>query len=281
MITNYSDLNNNFIQELEDFTENEMFKLYYLYVEIQRINSGNSRLLKAFTVNDELCKIVGVVSENVFYLYAKSWNEKHLELISKIANLKNCPKGFEFFGTEKFMNDLFDFSGYGLNVIKNRSLYKIDKHNFSEFKGEEIVEKPSINNTIEITHLYQDYYVEEYNGKVIKDFNDTKEKVIDLIKGDAILVSKSDGLITGFCTTMFKGTDLPMIGTIFIDNESRNKGVGKRLASFVTKDLLRFSDKAFLMTTKEHIASNKMFKSLGYNKIYEQTNGTITVGNNI
>lgn len=281
MITNYSDFDNNFIQELEDFTESEMFKLYYLYVEIQRINSGNSRLLKAFTINDELCKIVGVVSQNAFYLYAKNWNKKHLELVSKIANLKSCPEGFEFFGTEKFINEFFDFNGYGLNVIKNRSLYKIDKPNFNEFQGEIVIEKPSINNTIEITHLYQEYYVEEYDGKVIKEFNDTKEKVIDLIKGDAISVSKSDGLITGFCTTMFKGTDLPMIGTIFINPENRKKGIGRRLASFVTKDLLTFSDKAFLMTTKEHVASNKMFKSLGYNKIYEQTNGTITVGNNV
>lgn len=281
MITNYTDLNNNFIKELEDFTENEMFKLYYLYVEINRVNSGNSTLLKAFTINDNLCKVIGVVTNNAYYLYAQNWDNKQLEQVSKISNLKNCPEGFEFFGTEKFINKLFEFDGFKLTVIKNRSLYKIDKTNYTEFQNNTTIEKPLIDNTIEITHLYQEYYMEEYSGKVIKEFNDTQEKVIDLIKGDCILVSKVDGLITGFCTTMFKGTDLPMIGTIFIDFEQRNKGIGKSLASFVTKDLLTFSYSVFLMTTKENIPSNKMFESLGYNKIYEQTNGTITMGNNV
>ncbi|MBU2902931.1 GNAT family N-acetyltransferase [Maribacter dokdonensis] len=281
MITNYTDLNNNFIQELEQFTENEMFKLYYLYVEINRVNTGNSRLLKAFTINDGLCKVIGLITDNAFYLYAKDWNKKHLELVSKIANLKSCPEGFEFFGTNSFINELFKFDGYQLNVIKNRFLYKIDKPDYTEFDNNATIEKPLVDNTIEITHLYQEYYVEEYSGKVLKEFNDTKEKVIDLIKGNSILVIKVDGIIVGFRTIMFKGTDLQMIGTIFIDLEQRNKKLGKSLASYVTKDLLISSNSVFLMTTKENIPSNKMFESIGYNKIYEQTNGRITVGNTV
>ncbi|WP_182250255.1 GNAT family N-acetyltransferase [Cellulophaga baltica] len=195
--------------------------------------------------------------------------------------MKSCPEGFEFFGTNSFINELFKFDGYKLNVIKNRILYKIDKNDYTEFDNNATIEKPLVDNTIEITHLYQEYYVEEYSGKVVKEFNDTKEKVIDLIKGNSILVIKVDGIIVGFCTIMFKGTDLQMIGTIFIDLEKRNRKLGKSLASYVTKDLLTSSNSVFLMTTKENIPSNKMFESIGYNKIYEQTNGRITVGNRV
>jgi N-acetylglutamate synthase-like GNAT family acetyltransferase len=249
MITNYSVLDENFVSEIEDFSENEIFKLYYLYAAIQDVNSGKVKLLKAYSIKEKAFSAIGVVTNKAYYLYGKNWKEENIEQISKISNLKNCPENFEFFGTEKFINELFKFDGKELNVIKNRSLYKINRNNFTEFQDNINIRDATNDDTIGITHLYQEYYAEEYNGMVLKDFNVTKEKVIDLIKNKSIIISEINELITGFCTTIYKGTDLSMVGTIFVDSEERNKGIGISLANYATKDLLRFSDKVFLMTT--------------------------------
>ena len=166
-------------------------------------------------------------------------------------------------------------------MFKNRSFYKLSKQKKSGFENKNEIHSPLIDDTIEITHLYQQYYVEEYDGQNNKEFNETKEKIIELIKENNIVVSRNQDEITGFCTFMHKETDSPMIGTVFVSSEFRNNGIGKSLIDYVSKDLLKSSDFVYLMTTKENIESNKMVKSVGYEKVYDHTSRIITVGNNV
>ena len=280
-ITNYKNLDNNFIKEIEEFTEGEFFQLFYLFAEVNNVNYGSSKLNKAFILKDGKCQIIGLITDNAYYLFAKNWKKTQLEKISKISNLQNCPEDFQFLGTEKFIKELFILNSLELDVIKNRSFYKIEKSKLNEFKNENEIEKALISDTIEITHLYQQYYVEEYNGTSNKEFNDTKENVIKLIESNSILISKKNEMIMGFCTSMHKGTENPMIGTVFVNPEYRNIGIGKSLVHFTTRDLLKSANVVLLMTTKENIQSNKMVEKLGYFKIYDHTNGTITVGNTV
>lgn len=281
MITDYKILDNNFIREIEEFTDGELFQLFYLFTGVNMVNYGRLELKNAFILDDGKCKIIGVLTESSFYLYGKNWNKNTLEKITKKINFNTFPKGFFFLGNEQFISELFDFAEVKLEVFKNRSFYKLRKQENFEFENNNEIHSPSINDTIEITHLYQQYYVEEYNGQNNKEFNDTKEKVMELIKEDNIVVSRNQDEITGFCTFMHKGTDSPMIGTVFVNSEFRNNGIGKSLIDFVSKDLLKSSNFVYLMTTKESIESNKMVESVGYEKVYDHTSRIITVGNTV
>ncbi|WP_298999066.1 GNAT family N-acetyltransferase [uncultured Tenacibaculum sp.] len=281
MITDYKILDNNFIRKIEEFTNGELFQLFYLFTGVNMVNYGSLKLKNAFILDDGKSEIIGVLTESSFYLYGKNWNKSTLEKITKKINFKSFPEGFFFLGNERFISDLFDFAKIKLEVFKNRSFYKLSKQENSGFENKNEIDSPSINETIEITHLYQQYYVEEYNGQNNKEFNETKEKVMELIKEENIVVSRNQDEITGFCTFMHKETDSPMIGTVFVSSEFRNNGIGKSLIDFVSKDLLKSSDFVYLMTTKENIESNKMVESVGYKKVYDHTSRIITVGNTV
>lgn len=281
MITDYKILDNNFIKKIEEFTDGELFQLFYLFTGVNMVNYGNLKLKNAFILDEGKCKIIGVLTESTFYLYGKNWNKNTLEKITKKINLKTFPEGFFFLGNEQFISELFDFAKIELKVFKNRSFYKLSKQKKSGFENKNEIHSPLIDKTIEITHLYQQYYVEEYDGQNNKEFNETKEKIIELIKKNNIVVSRSQNEITGFCTFMHKETDSPMIGTVFVSSEFRNNGIGKSLIDYVSKDLLKSSDFVYLMTTKENIESNKMVESVGYEKVYDHTSRIITVGNNV
>jgi hypothetical protein len=123
-ITNYKNLDNNFIKEIEDFTEGEFFQLFYLFSEVNDVNYGSTKLINAYILKDGKCQIIGLITNNAYFLFAKNWKKTQLEKISKISNLQNCPKNFQFLGTEKFIKELFVLNGLELDVIKNRSFYK-------------------------------------------------------------------------------------------------------------------------------------------------------------
>jgi predicted GNAT family acetyltransferase len=221
------------------------------------------------------CMVIGFQIGNTFYLYGKNWSEIDLEVIRNRINVEAFSEGFRFAGTLSLITDIFAQTEVRTSVFKNRIFYKITERLPGELTNSDLITRPTENDIEELAKLYQEYFKEEYKGLNDKKIEETLESIRSMISEKEIYISKNYNGITGLCTTMYSKSDQPMIGTVFVKDKYRGKGIGKALVGFVTQKLLSTAKLCYLMTEKENIAANKVMNSVGYLKIYEHTERVI------
>jgi predicted GNAT family acetyltransferase len=129
------------------------------------------------------------------------------------------------------------------------------------------IELASVDDLDELVLMFQDYYIEEYNGERNKSEEYLTPTITSFIQNESLYVIKKEQVITTFCSILN-----PDIGIIFTKPDYRNLGLGRRLLGFCTKILYDVNDVVYLMTDKHNPASNKVCEKIGYDLIYLHTN---------
>lgn len=269
IIEEFDFLDDNFIGQMNDFAKSEPFQLFYLYNAVNMVNHEGTNFYDAFVLTNNTCKIISLCIDSGYYFYGKNWTETEIELIRKRINFETFPNGFHFVGTTDLVNRLFEDTEIQTVDFKDRYFYKIDLNPTID-DSSYVITEPNKNDIEKLGKITQKSHREEYKELSIKTLEEFVDQVQELISKSNIFINKNDNEITGFCTVMYTESDSPMIGTLYIKEEYRNKGIGKVLLSFATKKLMKEKANAcYLVTEKNNISANKVIESVGYKKIYE------------
>lgn len=278
MFTNYTEeLNSSFVIEIQNLNGFRTLDFYYIIEAYGRIMSGYTEYYDAWIYNTEESWCVGLWISGNYLFNSQNLNESDLQLINERINFNLFNQdGFHFAGNTSLIDSLAEINeSFSLEKFKERYFYVAKKIDFES----EIDAKISLLTEDEIEEsaiLYQQYYVEEYNGKNNKSIEEVISNINSLISRGLIYKLKAENQIIGFCTKMSFLSESPnMIGTIFIKDSYRNKKYAQFLLSKISKDMLITNEEVYLMTTKENIASNKMVENIGYYKKYEHSDRII------
>ena len=278
-ITHFNELDNDFINRINNFSRNEPFELFYLFNGVNMANFGQVNFYNAFIISDGNCEIIGFLIEGNFYLYGKNWKDEHLMQLKKIIDFKSFPINFHFVGTYDLINNLFTTLEISYEVFKDRFFYKITPSSQHKISNDYEISIPTIKNLESISTLFQKAHTDEYKGLIKRESEEFRQMAKQQILSSDIYIIKQERDIAGFCTTMHTDSPEPLIGNIYIKDEYRNLGLGKKLLYKVIEKLNKKYKSTYLVTERDNVAANKLFKSIGFFKIYEHLD-IITVANN-
>jgi ribosomal protein S18 acetylase RimI-like enzyme len=268
-IEEFDFLDANFIGQVSDFAKAEPFQLFYFYNAINMVNHEGMDFYDAFILTNSNCKIIGLCIDGGYYFYGQNWTETELEIIRRRVNFNTFPNGFHFVGTNSLINDIFNGVEIKTVDFKDRYFYKIDSITVTSYTPH-IITEPNESDIEELAIITQESHKEEYKELSQRTLEEFVVQVRELISNSDIFINRNDKEITGFCTAMYTKSDSPMIGTLFIKEKYRNKGIGKALLSFVTKKLMmEKANSCYLVTERNNVSANKVIESIGYIKIYE------------
>lgn len=278
MFINYTEeLNSNFVKEIQNLNQFRTFDFYYIIEAYGRVMGGFSDYYDAwiYITDDSWC--VGFWINGNYLFNSKNLSHSDLLLINERINFSNFNQdGFHFAGNSSLIDSLSELNeSFSLEKFKERYFYVGNKIIF-ENEFDDKISFVIDDDIEEIAILYQQYYIEEYNGSNNKSINEVISNINSLVSRNLIYKLEVDNEIIGFCTKMsFLSKSPNMIGTIFIKVSHRNKKYAKYLLSYISNNMLAENEKIYLMTTKESIASNKMVESIGYFKEYEHSDRII------
>jgi RimJ/RimL family protein N-acetyltransferase len=278
MFTNYTEeLNSKFVEEIQNLNQFRTLDYYYIIEAYGRVMSGYSDYFDAWIYNTDESWCVGFWISGNYLLNSKNLSNTDLLLINERINFSIFNQdGFHVAGNTELINSLSELNqSFSLEKFKERYFYVANKINFES----EFVDKISLvlkDDIEEVAKLYQQYYVEEYNGANNKEIEEVKINIKSLITRNLIYKLEIEDEIIGFCTKMSFLSEYPnMIGTIFIKESHRNKKYAQHLLSKISNDMLTLNQEIYLMTTKENLASNKMVENIGFSKKYEHSDRII------
>lgn len=278
MFTNYTEeLNSNFVKEIQNLNQFRALDYYYIIEAFGRVMSGYSDYFDAWIYKTDESWCVGFWISGNYLLNSKNLSNTDLLLINERINFSIFNQdGFHFAGNTELIDSLSELNqSFSLEKFKERYFYAANKINFES----EFVDKTNLvveDDIVEVAKLYQQYYVEEYNGANNKEFEEVKTNIKSLISRNLMFKLEIEDEIIGFCTKMSFLSEYPnMIGTIFIKDSHRNKKYAQYLLSKISNDMLTNNQEIYLLTTKENIASNKMVENVGFSKVYEHSDRII------
>lgn len=280
MFKNFTnELNAGFVQAIQNLNQFQALDFYYIIEAYDRVMSGQNNYYDAWVYENDNKWCVGFWIDGNYLFNSKNLDESDLIFVNeRICFSTFKTDGFHFAGNTDFINSISEINtDFELEIFKERYFYaanKIDIQIEKEFKYHiDLLNKDDIEKT---SILYQRYYNEEYNGRNDKSLEEVKLNLNYLISENLIYKLEIESEIVGFCTKMSFLSDKPnMIGTIFIDEQFRNRKYAQLLLSEVCKELLKYNEEIYLMTTQENISSNKMVENLGFVKQYEHSDRTI------
>lgn len=278
MFKNFTDeLNAEFVQTIENLNQFRTLDFYYIIEAYNRVMSGMNNYYDAWIYENGNKWCVGFWIDGNYLLNSSNLDEKDLILINQKIDFKIFKNdGFHFAGNTDLINSLADLNtNFELENFKERYFYVSNKLKM-EIKLENQIDLVTEYDKEKTAFLYQKYYTEEYNGNNDKSLEEVMENINYLVAKKLINKLEVENEIIGFCTKMSFLSEHPnMIGTIFIDENFRNKKYAQLLLTKVSKKLLENNKEIYLMTTKENTASNKMVENVGFVRQYEHSDRTI------
>ena len=270
-IKEFNSLKENYIRQLNDFANPEPFHLFYLFNMIQTIKENGEKIDEAFILSNNDCKIVNLCFNGHYCFYGKNWTKTEIEYIRKRVNFDTIPENFHFVGTKGLIVDIF--KGLKINTVdfKDRYFYKFDNNSIN-YNPAIVITRPNKNDIKELSELIQLSHIEEYQEHCDIEINplDYLFEAIQYVSESKIIINKNSNKITGFYTFSKSQIDFPLIGTLYIKKDYRNKGIGKELLRFATEILIKEQGNAcFVATEKKNFSANKVMENVGYKKIYE------------
>lgn len=279
MFENFKDTLSYFPTAIQCLPVYKYFDFYYLIEIYNIVMRDHKSCIDAWIYRNDEKWCVGFFVEGLYLLNGSSnlSDKDILKIRDKIDfnNIIDIGENLEFMGNTDLLNNLSNIikPKFALeSSIKERFFYVANQLNFDNNTELNISLMNKNDDVNEVGKLYQQYYVEEYAGKNNKNIDAVINNVNYLIENSAIYKLIVEDRIIGFCTTMnfISGRD-NMVGTIFIDENYRNRKYGQGLLAYVSNKLLEINPEIYLMTTKENISSNKMVENLGFVRCYEHS----------
>ncbi|MEN3324821.1 GNAT family N-acetyltransferase [Mariniflexile soesokkakense] len=273
-------LDESFINKIENFASPERFQFYFFFNAVNMVNYGHTSFYDCFILkNGKTTKIIGLFIDFNYYLYGKDWTQEELKIVRDRIDFKSFPNEFHFVGTYELINQLFEKTDIKTNDFKNRIFYKItDKIKPSNTL---LILYPTLTDLDELAQLCMEAHREEYKELSVRPLEDFINTARNQISKSSIVINKNGAEITGFCTAMYVESDEPMIGTLYVREKYRNKGIGKSLLNYLTSELMTKAKACYLMTERDNKSANKVMESIGFNNIYEHLDKTITAPKNM
>ncbi|KUJ56225.1 MULTISPECIES: GNAT family N-acetyltransferase [Chryseobacterium] len=280
MFKDFSDeLNAGFVQAIQNLNKFQTLDFYYIIEAFDRVMSGQNNYYDAWIYENDNKWCVGFWINGNYLFNSKNLDESDLIIVNEricFSNFKN--DGFHFAGNTDFINSISEINtDFELAMFKERYFYSASKMNIQiKIQSKHHIDLLSKNDIEKTALLYQKYYNEEYDGHNDKSLEEVKLNINYLISENLIYKLEVENEIVGFCTKMsFLSYEPNMIGTIFIDEQFRNRKYAQLLLSEVCKELMKYNEEIYLMTTQENISSNKMVENLGFVRQYKHSDRTI------
>lgn len=265
-----------FIRHLENLIGEKYFEHFYLVRNVFSVYNRNIEPNRVWTIGNEQSWILCFCAEGQYHIYGDNWVDSQLLEFLKHFDWEKIPDNFYFTGNRFLIEYLISKDEtIEFKLFKNREFYEATRTLDFEISEDSIIRLAEIKDLDELTIMNCTFFNEEYEGENDKDFDEMKEDLKYHIEDKKFFVIELKSNLIGFCSVLDTEFNNPMIGTIFIKPEFRNKSYAKPLLKFVTDIVLKDFEKCWLMTDEKSLSSNKMVKKVGYEKIYDYTSGTI------
>lgn len=279
MFTDFTEeLNSNFVQQIQNLNQFKSLDFYYIIEAYGNVMGGYQNFYDAWIYENNESWCVGFWIDGNYLLNSKELDVNDLHKINEKINFKFFDQdGFHFAGDTKLIDNLTELNKgkFELDSFKERYFYVSNKINF-ESELQNNISLLNICDIDKVATLYQQYYVEEYEGKNNKELEFVKANINYLMSKKLIYKLELENDIIGFCTKMSFLSQKPnMIGTIFIEESKRNNKFAQNLLAEVSNEMLRQNQEIYLMTTKKNTASNKMVENVGFIKQYDHSDRII------
>lgn len=278
MFTNFTEeLNSQFVLKIQNLKNFNSLSFYYIIEAYEKVMGDYYNYHDAWIYENDESWCVGFWIDGNYFLNSNNLSENDLKIINNRINFKHFKQdGFHFAGNTELVDSLSEINtDFELEEFKERYFFALDKVN-NENNLSNKISLIDYDDVDEIAILYQQYYVEEYQGTNNKQLEVVKDNIYSLITRNLMYKLEIDNEIIGFCTKMTFLSDTPnMIGTIFIQESNRNKKYAQNLLRFVSNIMLKENQEIYLMTTKQNTASNKMVERVGFLKKYDHSDRII------
>jgi len=221
--------------------------------------------VNSFINEDEDGWIIFIEIEAQLFVYGLNFSDIQVSHFVETINLKEY-KNFEIMGTMELVYKILNLSEIeNYKLIKDRCFYQLT--NYDSAPIQDNIELANFDDIDELIQMFQNYYIEEYNGERNKTADFLTPMINRYIHNESLFVIKNAETITTFCSV-----SNPDIGIIFTKEEYRGQGLGHRLLEYCSNLLFEENEVVYLMTDMHNPSSNKITQKIGYELIYEHTN---------
>lgn len=255
-----------FLTEIGGIIDSLYFEHNYLIDAVASVDYYNQEYYDSYIIGKTESWIIGFCFAGNYMLYGKDWTMEQIAITKKQLKLHSFNKGFHFSGTAELITEIFAENDYKL--FKHRIFYLAE----NVTNASKLLLTPRLAKVEDLEILAQmtcDYFHDEYKGQNDKDFEKMKLSVLNSIKKKCLWVLVNDGQIVSMCSIILTQFDLPIIGSFYTIRKSRNKGFGTRLLEYVSNELLKEYNFIALLSDKDNIESNVVFKRLNFINKYE------------
>lgn len=266
------------------FLEYNSKRLNELYFEHFHLNSLLEDLLKGVgnlhdlynIINEEGTNVMALWVDNIYFLYADSWNKMAITIISNSLNLDDYEINL-LRGQKNLIEDIIKQKNLKGIILNDRIIYdcQVTTDKKSKVEGKLILgdEKHSD----QIIKLNVDYYNEDFKGKGSKSNDQVALSVKLGIQEKSIYAWLVEDEIVSVLRIINDDKNNKMIGGMYTSKIHRQKGYAAEILKFATNHILKNgASKCGLLTERENIGANKAVLSANYQKRYEWVNFQIT-----
>ena len=198
---------------------------------------------------------------NQILAYTNSKDEIFLDKIFDFISPKSNLHGI--MGSYSVVSHILRKYPNNFEIFMDRIFYELERKNSSSIPLSDDYEIVYIDHKdyLEVAQMKVNFSKEEWKEKNTK----TTENILaqwQYKPNIVVLKEKNKKVIIGYCEINSED----MIGTIYIKNEYRNKGYGKKLTYLITQEMLKNTDKIKVMTTANNDAMKSILKDLGYHE---------------
>jgi GNAT superfamily N-acetyltransferase len=198
-------------------------------------------------------------------IYGAGYSDVHLARLTRGMDPPRY-KGFNTMGTYDLIYTVLERAKIeNYKLIKDRCFYTLTDIAIDSPRNN--LKLARSGDRTQLVGIFQQYYVEEYQGERNKPAEFLLPMINRLIQEKKIYTIKFDTIIAAFCSIID-----PDIGVLFTRGSHRGQGLGLRLLAHCSRMLLEKNGFAYVMTDMHKPASNIICRKIGYELIYEHTN---------
>jgi predicted GNAT family acetyltransferase len=270
-VIEFETLDEEFVDQCNELINGDFFKHYFLLGAINQVLHGSTQYFDAYVISNSSKKswIIGFWIDGNYFIYGKDWINSQVEFVADRLKDFDFQKGFHFSGTNQLVETVFNIYKKRHELFKERIFYEIDYVPEVLPSAKIEVRRAMNDESSELTRMVCDYFLDEYKGKNNKIFEEMLPHVEEQLAHGLIWVLANESKLKCFCSIIRTQTGIPIIGSFYTYQNERGKGYGTQLLSFVSRELVNQFGRVWLVSDKHSPESNKVFRKVGYQPIYE------------
>jgi GNAT superfamily N-acetyltransferase len=240
------------------------YQYKFLRHELYKAIQGESKIYNDSILNIQDDGWILIIHSGALLVYGDNWKINQFEELKITFDLTKFTN-YLMTGESSLIYSLLEFYKVtNYKVEMERVFYRTSYVNSFIANNLNVV-TANENDTNFLAAMLKQYYFEEYEGENDKQIEEMVLKVQKSIaEGTMYVLKNSEDNILAFCTIIN-----PDIGILFTNTEFRNKGYGKVLLSYCSDILLAKNKEIYLMSVKSRLASNAVFRKVGFVPFYE------------